>query len=295
MIPHYPEFKPLSLDDKAVIIRHLRATSREICELSLGNMFIWQEFDRPQVTCINNNTCILIDPPNEPAYFLEPLGRSEVAATVKIMLKHIGHVSRVSKSFAELLPKDSYNLIPLRNQFDYLYLRQELAELKGRKYDGKRNHLKRFQAKYPDYEFVPLEPGFRKEALALFEKWFKVREESKYFPRLAYTSQKGAVTEAFTLFEKLNLIGGVLLVGGKMKGFTLGSKLNAETVSVHFLYSDPELPGIFPTILWEASNKTFTAYKYLDLEQDLGIPGLRTAKLSYHPLKLVEKFDVKPV
>jgi len=293
VIPHYPEFKPLSIDDQALIVRHLRQTSREICELSLGNLFIWREFDRPQVTCINRNTCLLIDPPNEPAYFLEPLGRNELGETTRIMLKHIGRISRVSQSYADLLPKGSYHLIPLRNQFDYLYLRQELAELKGRKFDGKRNHLKRFQLKHPGYQFVPLTPDLKAAALALFEKWFKVREESRYFPRLAYISQKGAISEAFALFEELRLSGGALLVDGQMKGFTLGSKINPATVSVHFLYSDPELPGIFQTILWEACNKTYSNYKYIDLEQDLGIPGLRTAKLSYQPLKLVEKFEVK--
>jgi hypothetical protein len=186
-------------------------------------------------------------------------------------------------------------LTPQRNQFDYVYLREELAALKGKKFDGKRNHIKRFKVKCPDYRFLPLAPDHKKEALALFDKWFKAREESKYFPRLAYTSQRGAVTNAFSFFDKLNLLGGALFAGGSMKGFTLGSRLNPETVSVHFLYSDPELSGIFQTILWEACNKTYSAFKYMNLEQDLGIPGLRTAKLSYHPLKLEEKFEVKPV
>lgn len=295
MIPHYPEFKPLSLEDKALLVRQLRTTSREICELSLGNLFIWQEFDRPQVTCINKNTCVLIDPPNEPAYFLEPLGRNELAETTRVMLKHIGRVSRVSQSFVELLPKDCYNLAPLRNQFDYLYLRTDLAELKGRKYDGKRNHLKKFRLKHPGYQFVPLTPEHKNEALTLFEKWFQVREESRYFPRLAYISQKGAITEAFAMFDQLRLRGGALFIDGEMKGFTLGSPLDPGTVSVHFLYSDPELPGIFPAILWEACNKCYSNFQHIDLEQDLGIPGLRKAKLSYQPLKLVEKFEVKPV
>ncbi|MFA5112697.1 MAG: phosphatidylglycerol lysyltransferase domain-containing protein [Candidatus Margulisiibacteriota bacterium] len=294
MIPHYPDFRPLSLEDKALLVRQLRATSREICELSLGNLFVWREFDRPQVTCINNNTCVLLDPPNEPAYFLEPLGRNNLGDTTRVMLKHSGRVSRVSRSFADLLPKDHYHFSPLRNQFDYLYLRTDLAELKGRKYDGKRNHLKRFQARYPDYRFVALTPGHKKEALTLFEKWFQVREESRYFPRLAYISQKGAITEAFALFKPLNFLGGALMVNGQMKGFTLGSKLNPETVSVHFLYSDPELSGGFQTTLWEANNKCFSGFKHIDLEQDLGIPGIRKAKLSYQPCKLVEKFEVKP-
>lgn len=293
MIPEYPAFKPLEISDKNWINRQLAQTSREICELGIGNIFIWKDFDRTELTCVNGNLCMLISQPSEPPYFLEPLGRNKPVETIKTLLGHVGRVARVSRSFAALLPKNVFDLVPQRNQFDYVYLREELAALKGKKFDGKRNHIRRFAARYPGYQFVPLAPGHAQEALVLFEKWFKVREESKYFPRVAYTSQKAAVTTAFALFEKLGLLGGALIFNGTMKGFTLGSRLNEEKVSVHFLYSDPEMPGSFQAILWEACNKTFSAFKYIDLEQDLGIPGLRTAKLSYHPAELEEKFEVK--
>jgi hypothetical protein len=79
-----------------------------------------------------------------------------------------------------------------------------------------------------------------------------------------------------------------------MKGFILGSRLNPETASVHFQYGDPSLRGISQTLLWEACNKTFSSFKYINLEQDLGIPGLRKAKLSYYPLRLEKKFEITP-
>ena len=81
----------------------------------------------------------------------------------------------------------------------------------------------------------------------------------------------------------------------KLMGFTIGSRVNPEMISVHFLYGDPEARGSAQAMLWEACNKTYSEFKLIDLEQDLGIPGLRTAKLSYHPLRLEEKFEVKPV
>lgn len=291
MIPEYPEFKPLELEDKLIISRHLKLIPKNICELSLGNIFIWKALDNTQLTCINHNVCMLLSQPNEPPYFLEPLGHHKLSETVGVMLKHIGRISRASKNFVFRLPEGEHKSSPLRNQFDYIYLTKELADLKGRKFDGKRNHIKRFGTKVPAYEFVPLTPDLKREALSLFEKWFKVREN----PRMSHIAQKNAVTSAFSNFEQLNLLGGALLIDGELKGFTLGSQLNPETISVHFLYSDPELPGIFQTILWEACNKTYSAFKYVNLEQDLGIPGLRTAKLSYHPLRLEQKFEVTPL
>lgn len=292
MIPKYPEFKSLEIENKTVITRHLRATTREICELTLGNLFIWQNFDRPQATCIHGNVCIQINPFNEAPYFLEPLGREKLRETTEILFNHSQRLSRVSKGFINALKEFGYKFTPLRNHFDYIYLRTDLAELKGRKYDGKRNHIKHFQRVHPSYEYVTLKPEMKAEALSLFEKWFTFREESKYFPKLAHTAQKDAITTAFDLFSALHLIGGALYVDNDLKGFALGSKLNPATASVHFMYGDPSLPGIAQILNWEAANKTFSDFKYLDLEQDLGIPGLRTAKLSYHPFKLEEKFEV---
>ncbi|MDD5593627.1 MAG: phosphatidylglycerol lysyltransferase domain-containing protein, partial [Candidatus Margulisbacteria bacterium] len=235
VIPKFPTFKPLEIGDRAEIAEHLKPTPRDICELCAGNLFIWQDFDRPRVTLINNNACVLIDPPNEPPYFLEPFGALKLKETVDTCLKQTGRISRASEMFVALLPPDLYKTSPLRNHFDYIYQTRDLAELKGKKYDGKRNHIKRFTARYPNYEYVPLTPAFKAEAMALFEKWFAVREESRFFPRLAHTAQKGAIETAFKYFNELNLFGGALLIDKKLKGFTLGSAIREDLISVHFM------------------------------------------------------------
>ena len=292
MIPEYPDFKPLEIDQRAEIAEHLATTPRDICELCLGNLYIWEDFDKPQVTLINNNVCVLITPPNEPPYFLEPFGVLKLKETVDLCLKDAGRISRASEMFVRQLPSNTYQTAPLRNHFDYIYETKALAELKGKKYDGKRNRIKQFRQRNPGYEYLPLNSSFKDEALALFERWFAVRAESKYFPRLAYTSQKAAVTAAFDNFSELYLIGGALLVEKKLRGFILGSLINPELVSVHFMYADPDFTGLAQTLLWEACNKSYNAYKFADLEQDLGIPGLRTMKLSYQPLKLEKKYEI---
>lgn len=292
MIPEYPKFVPLEIGQRREIAEHLAATPRDTCELSLGNLFIWEEFDRPQVTLVNSNVCVLIAPPNETPYFLEPFGARRIGETVELCLKHAGRVSRASEMFVALLPPGVFKTEPLRNQFDYIYETKTLAELKGKRFDGKRNRIKRFQQGNPGYEYRPLTAGDKAEALALFERWFRERSESKYYPRLAYTSQKAAVAGAFNNYAELGFLGGALLVDKRLRGFTLGSPVNPAMISVHFLYGDPEFEGGTQTLLWEACNKTYNSFKYADLEQDLGIPGLRTMKLSYQPLKLEQKFEI---
>lgn len=295
-IPCYPEFKALELQDRAIIARHLKKSSRECCELALANIFIWREFDNPEVTCLNDNLCLRLNPFNEPAFFLEPLGRNRLEETVSALFTCSPVISRVSKSFIRLLDHKKYTFTPLRNHFDYLYLREELAEMKGKKFDGKRNHIKKLERHYPGHYYRPLTGADREAVLELFEKWFGIRSESRYFPKLAHTAQRGALEEAFKAWEKLALLGGGLFSAeGVMLGFTIGSKLNPETAALHFAYGDPGVAGVAPALFQAACRNTFKQFAYINLEQDLGIPGLRQSKSSYHPLKLVEKFEVKEV
>lgn len=293
VIPAYPEFKNLELADRAMLQKQLARSAHQICELALANLYIWQDYDRPQLTMINNNLCVLIRPPGGERFFLEPLGDSQPAETTEICLTHAGVLSRLSMKFVASLDHRRYRVKCLRDHSDYIYLTRELAELKGRQFDGKRNHIKNFQKRHPGYEFVPLQAGHRIEALAVFENWFEERKDTQYFSRLAYAAQKDALIKAFASFDLLKLIGGALLIDGAMRGFILGSQLNPEMASLHFQYVEPHYRGITQTILWEACRKTFADFKHVNLEQDLSIPGLRKAKLSYHPFKVEKKFEIR--
>ena len=172
-------------------------------------------------------------------------------------------------------------------------------ESRGIKFFGPKLLPQKSHLECPKTIFLPFgrrsETKFKKEALELFDRWFNARKESRYFPKLAYVSQRNALLKAFSNFEKLKLIGGLILAEKAIKGFIIGSQLNAQTVSVHFLYVDPEFNGVSQTLLWKACQDSFAAFSHINLEQDLGIPGLRTAKLSYHPLKLEKKFEINPL
>jgi hypothetical protein len=292
MIPQYPAFKVFDLDDLKEIAKYLKENHPTICEFSLANFLIWKDFDNPTLTIINNNLCILITPQNEPPFFLEPFGNNKLLETIETCLNHCGKISRATESFAAKIPATKFNIKCLRTQFDYIYETKTLADLKGRRFDGKRNHIKNFKRRHPDYEYIPLGPDLKDACLNLFEEWFSARKESRHFPKLAYTSQKQALEEVFANYRFLNISGGALIIENEVKGFIMASRLNRDTASVHFQYGHPALRGIFQTLLYEASNKTFSNFKYLNLEQDLGIPGLRKAKLSYYPLKLEKKFEI---
>ncbi|MFA4967853.1 MAG: phosphatidylglycerol lysyltransferase domain-containing protein, partial [Candidatus Margulisiibacteriota bacterium] len=288
--PKYPNFKPIELSDQEIISHHLALSERKICELNLANFIIWTDFDNSYLTLIHDNLCVLINPLTEPAYFLEPLGKNKIIETTEACLKHIGKISRASSDFISHLPHGRFHAVCIRSQFDYVYGVKDLAELKGKKYDGKRNHLKRFLKHFPDHHFVALKPDHKADAFKLFDRWFEFRKDSKFFPKLAYLAQKSALETSFNNFHRLGLSGGAVFGHDRLLGFFIGSRLNHDTIDLHFLYSDPEVQGAYQFLLRKACGKTFSSFKYINLEQDLGIPGLRQSKLSNHPVRLEQKF-----
>jgi hypothetical protein len=171
------------------------------------------------------------------------------------------------------------------------------VELKGKKFDGKRNQIRKFINNFPDYEFRPLERPLFGSAMALFERWNERRESiatpSGSIPYLSFECQRRALERAFQCYEPLGLAGGAVMVRGEIQGFIIASVGQAESAIVHFQYANAELPGIYQVLLQEACRRLFAICAYVNLEEDLGVPGLRRTKLSYMPLRLEEKYEVR--
>jgi len=296
MIPDYPDLEPLCMEDLHALEEAYHAISPRTCDASPVNLHIWRDCQKPMLTRIHGNVCVLLDSHAEPPYFLEPYGEQKLLETVRTCLEHIGLISRVQARTAAILPREEFEVGPQRDAFDYIYRVQALAELKGKSFDGKRNHIRRFARNCPDYEFRPLEAPHLHDAAELFEAWAAARENGRSGTlasgALNHDCQRRALERAFQDYARLGLIGGALLVGGKMQGVIIASRGAGDTAIVHFSYANGGLPGIYQTLLWEACRRLFLPFTYLNLEEDMGIPGLRKTKLSWHPLRLEEKFRI---
>lgn len=295
MIPEYPEFKPIDIEDRDFIDGRFNARDRCLCEFCFANQFIWRSFDKPLCTIINGNLCILTNPQNEPRYFLEPVGNNNLAETIEICLKHSGRISRVSNGFVSAIEAENLGIRELRDQFDYIYRVENLADMRGRKYDGKRNHIKKMINRNFCYEYMPIGEDDFREILDLFDEWgnFKVdKSGEEEFPGLPIAFQRDALETAVSNFDALRLLGGGIFVGGRLAGFAIGSRLNKNMACLHFSYTRLNADGLPAVLLWEACRNTFSDFEFINLEQDLGIPGLRRMKKSYHPLRLEKKYQI---
>ena len=295
-IPEFPDLRPLATGDYDKLVERIASSAPAICDLSPANLFIWRDCERPSLTRVADSLCILIEPHSLPAYFLEPVGGSRHADAVRVLLTRVDRVSRCSKALAEALPAQEFDVRPLRDHFDYIYRTQALAELKGKKFDGKRNQIRKFSGNFPDHEFRPLERAQFSGAMALFRKWGEQRVDIATpagSPSFSYECQHHALERAFQDYERLGLIGGSINVHGELQGFIVASKAQAGTAVVHFQYANAELSGIYQVLLRDACLHLFAGCEHVNLEEDLGLAGLRRTKLSYVPLRLEEKFEIR--
>ena len=177
-----------------------------------------------------------------------------------------------------------------RESFDYVYNIDDLADLKGKKYQKKRNHINRFRTLYPDWRVEPLSSENIPAVQEMVCQWYELRQQED--PTASFNMEKLALERAFKHYNALGLDGLVLLDGDRVLAFSIASRLSSDTFDVHFEKARDDADGAYTAI-----NQAFAQYlrekypdiRYLDREEDMGLEGLRKAKLSYYPDHLKEK------
>lgn len=290
MIPEFPGMKPVELVDRDEVSGYLESAGPEVCELTFANIYIWRYWEKPRLTKINGNLCIFCQPPDEEPYFLEPVGDNQPDLTVETCLAFAPRLSRVSEKFLRKL-SGTFRLKEDRDNFDYVYLTEDLVNLRGKKFDGKRNLIKKFEKNFRA-ELRPLTPAEVAGCLDLVERWETSSPEENRVMDERGRAASLAIKEALINLEALELCGLVAIIGGKVEGFCLGEKLNSETAVVHVELASRDVSGLHQFLNRECARTVWREFKYINREQDAGLAGLRKAKLSYHPAFLVKKYDI---
>ena len=177
-----------------------------------------------------------------------------------------------------------------RDFFDYVYAIDDLADLKGRKFQKKRNHTNRFRAEHPDYQVVPLTVCNLAMARHMVNDWYISR--MKEDPDGDYMLENIALSRAFQFYGGLNMDGIMLVEGDRVLAVTMGSPMSRDTFDIHFEKAREEVDGAYTVVNQEFARYLRLKYPevaFLDREDDMGLEGLRKAKLSYHPHHMIDK------
>ncbi len=182
----------------------------------------------------------------------------------------------------------SFEFIAQRDNFDYIYNRKDLAELAGKKYHSKRNHISAFSKKY-NWTYEPLTNENMEDFLAFSDKWYEDRrvEEDE-----GLKAEKKALGEILNSDVGIDYKGAMIKVENKVVAITLGSPINSFTFDIHYEKADKDFATAYAVINREFALRELSNYKYINREDDLGIEGLRKAKLSYKPEIILEKYSL---
>ncbi len=295
-------FSPITISDKPRFEPYLACNRVRINERSFASMFMWGRHYGFEA-CVKDEVLYTHCLPDDGyRIFLAPVGCGDTTEAFEHIHRdclRIGQPYRVycvSQEEAEALEKrypGAFTIESDRDNFDYIYNRADLAELQGKKYHAKRNFINRFLTAYEGrWAYRPVEPDRDFTALLDFQKkWQKGKDGSH---RSDYQHELYAIEQALTHYHTLNMRGGVLEIDGAVAAFTLATPLTEDTIDVLIEKADADIDGAYPMINREFVRNECTDFAYIDREEDMGIEGLRKAKLSYQPAFFTEKYIVAP-
>lgn len=289
------EFMPASLEHRERYEALLAGEPSRGCEYSFANLYLW---GKQNLAFLHGCVGFFSHFYGRSVYPF-PIGPGDKRAVLEAYIQDAAQRG-IPCRITGISPPDRENLeqwFPEKFQFredrdsaDYVYAIDDLADLQGRKYQKKRNHVNRFFSEHPQCRCVPLTREQIPRVAQLAAHWYAQRETG--IAQGAYILEKRAIRRCLKDMEGLQAEGCLLLDGEDVLAFTIATWLSDDTMDVHFEKAREDVDGAYAAI-----NREFARYlrekyprlRYLNREDDLGLEGLRKAKLSYLPHHLVEK------
>lgn len=291
------EFNKLTFDKLEEIRKYLAQSKNRGCSFCVGNNYIWNVEDRLAYAIINEHLVYRMVFENEAVYRIPELN-DQFVATIKALMedaKEIGKAFKLAdlseemtKCLEEGFP-EQFDIQYARDSSDYVYEVEKLIKLSGKKYHGKKNHINRFNKNYT-YTYEAITEENMAECLEMEDEWLASKTE--HLDELKV--ERKVVQRAFDHFYQLGFKGGLIRVEGKVMAFTLGEEVTEDTFVTHIEKALDAIPELYPMINQQFAEHALSSYQYVNREEDLGIEGLRKAKLSYHPVFLIDKYTAVP-
>lgn len=290
------DFQTVSLTDRERLEDIFYRLPDPGCECTFANLYLWG----PQKAAVEDGfVYILTKHAGADSYFL-PAGQGDLAAAVRrlaqdakkrgIPLSMYAVTDRARALLEEAFP-DTFCFYEVRSGFDYIYDIDRLAELKGKKLQAKRNHIHRFEDACPDAQVLPVDAALLPRCREMVERWYQRHAEQ--FCGDSFSAERRALSRLFEHFDALGFEGLAVENDGELIALTMGNRIREDVFDVNFEKAFTNVPGAYAFI-----NRTFAAYlrdkypalKFLNREDDMGVEGLRKAKLSYYPDLLLKKY-----
>ena len=280
MIPLYPELKSLTLEDRQELVEFCATTGQRISEFTFANIYRFRNTHQYRLSRLPDGSILIAGADGDDRFFMLPAGPVD-ESMLKELFCRFNSMKCVPEQMAEWLEGLGYRVCEDRDNFDYLFLTEELSTFSGRKMHRKKNLYNRFVATYRA-ELRPIGEETKPDVLKVLEGWRSERTDRGDYD---------AAREAVALIEVLGLEGTLCYIDGNPSAYILGEPHPiGDTFLFHFRKALRRYTGIAEFVLKNFAKSIKERFRYINMEQDLGKEGLRRAKLGFRPMGFVKKF-----
>ena len=294
-------FQELKQKDKAVFDSFFKADYYENSHFTFTNLFMWRKPYHME-WCVEDGILFLKSKWETDEFILQPFGpQGKMQLAIKKLVDYFSAIGKplifygLEKRMADELekfPDAKFNIIEDRDNFDYVYSSEDLIYLRGRKFHSKKNHLNNFRKNYPNAQYIPITDEVITLCKLTVNGWYKTRsQDMPDDPFIA--AERDAIIEVLNNFADLALKGGAVINDGRIIAFTFGEQLNTDTAVIHVEKADPDINGAYTFINQAFVLNEWQNMKFINREEDMGIDGLRKAKESYRPVKMIKKYNAE--
>lgn len=296
MLQEYPfNFKKIEKEDIPLLRAHIEKRPKRICDFTPGCLYMWGRYYGTTFAMAEDTLVLRVKHPTGDHYAMLPATRDYVACAEWLYglsgdfrpLRLCAVTKEESEALTAHFGTRAYAYTS-RNWSDYLYLAEEMREFSGKKYHRQKNHINAFMRDNPDWRFEPITKDNFGHVLAFYadfrQKYVKDAKSAKI--------EAEAVETVLSAYDRLALPGGILYAGGRVAGFSVGEVVG-DILYVHIEKASLEFRGAYQMLVQEFARAYATGpVVYINREDDAGDEGLRTSKLSYRPIELIDKYVV---
>ena len=293
------EFNGITIDSINLFNKYLKSANLKSSNYSFVNLYMWRNYSNIKYAILNDALIIMKTEPGEGTFFNQPIGynKDNLKFIIDAMLEIRDEFSMkyfikdgeaaFTEDIKSIYP-DTFTIEEDRDCSDYIYESSKLASLSGKNLRKKKNHYNNFIKSY-NYEVKIITSYIISDCMEASTNWFE-RYALNCDEDDCLQCENQAIHDVLLNFNELKVQGIAVYVNEKMEAFTIGERVNNEMAIIHIEKANHSINGLYSFI-----NKTFIEMyyknvKYINREEDLGIAGLRKAKLSYRPCKIEMRY-----
>lgn len=288
-----PTLKAIEIENHIAFEKMRSEFPTLISEQTFSNLFAWRGFHPVSLCILDAAILVVTENGNCLNVFGPPLGSISIGDAIALLEnisgKTVAEIERIPEAKLGSTTPNGWRVEEDPCNSDYVYRRQDLANLEGRKFHAKRNLIAQCSTEN-NWAYEEMSASNVAEVSKMLDKWCAARNCEK---NRGLCAEYTAIREMIRNYDRLNILGAVIRIDGNVEAFTMGEALNDNTAVVHFEKANPEFKGLYQLINSEFCKNALAEFEFINREQDLCIEGLRRAKRSYFPDHMVRKFTIR--